>query len=392
MYVILQWKAEVTTTRTTPTTPTMTTATTATTKSHHAAAAELILSQKAINDEIVKLVRQASSEVTFISMMSQYNDPHFLSAIQKAQQKGVKVHLFHNVNPYVCEPHRANDDSTLDIHNFIQVKTIPMHGKRLWNCLSSLMGSYVNPMHTNVTHSRLLLADTYCLFGGVDLNRACEANSYVQSAIRINMKNPPIGFQTSEVDNLVQYLHTNASLMEYNFQKGGCIIGTSCDDTSAFDRILLMIKSATELVFIENQYFQHIDILTAIAKRQRACPKLRVVFVGNEDFRLNVYHPGSIWLLKQMTNYVLQRETNGALKILKKQGCRFNFRVYKGKYTHNKVFICDDGIAMGTFNLHSRSLDSGYDCELGVILEEQKELVHKYLNYVFDRTEDRIVS
>ena len=70
-------------------------------------------------------------------------------------------------------------------------------------------------------------------------------------------------------------------------------------------------------------------------------------------------------------SFTIRTETMKGFAYLYEQGCNFEFRTYRGKYTHNKIFIVDNGrsFAMGTFNMHTRGFDVGNDCEIGVLFD-----------------------
>ena len=85
-------------------------------------------------------------------------------------------------------------------------------------------------------------------------------------------------------------------------------------------------------------------------------------------------------------NYVFRKETRLGLDMLSKSGCSYQYRTYQNKYTHNKVFIADDIIVVGTFNLHERSLEVGNDVETGIVLKNQESLIHTYVKKTLEAT------
>jgi phosphatidylserine/phosphatidylglycerophosphate/cardiolipin synthase-like enzyme len=340
-----------------------------------AANTALVLSQTAVNAEILSMINEAREHLTWISMMSQHSDPDLIKAINGAITRGVDVNVYHNVNPYVAQP---------PAHPY-PLNIVPMHGTKVFNFVSTMLGSYVNPMRSNVTHSRFLMNETQCMFGGVDFNRICEADNYVQHAIKISLANPPKGLAKQDLEDVVKHLRLN-HLRDYSFPTDGALIGTSAVDSSALDRIISMIRGAEHSIFIENQYFQHTEVLSAIAARQSELPNIKVTLVGNHDFAINPYHPGKDGYLSPVIGFALSNETMGGLKFLKKLGCLFQFRTYRNKYTHNKIFIFDGTqLVVGTFNLHQRSLIAGRDFEIGVVVEGET-IVAKYMNDVMEDT------
>lgn len=115
-------------------------------------------------------------------------------------------------------------------------------------------------------------------------------------------------------------------------------------------------------------------MLAALAQWQTLNPRIKVTLVRNYHFERNPYHPGQAAAacgMSRLGQYVLRRETAGGLTFLRDRGCRFEFRTYRNRYTYNKIFIVDRGRfeAMGTFNLHRRSLEAGNDCEIGILLD-----------------------
>lgn len=339
------------------------------------AATAIVLSQTAVNAEILSMINEAREHLTWISMMSQHSDPDLIKAINGAITRGVDVNVYHNVNPYVAQPPA----------HLYPLNIVPMHGTRLFNFVATLLGSYVNPMRSYVTHSRFIINETQCMFGGVDFNRICEADNYVQHAIKISLTNPPKGLAKQDLEDVVKHLKLN-HLCNYSFPTDGALIGTSAVDSSALDRIMTMIRGAKHSIFIENQYFQHTEVLSAIAARQSELPNIKVTLVGNRDFAINPYHPGKDGYLSSVIGFALSNETVGGLKFLRKLGCSFQFRTYRNKYTHNKIFIVDGTqLVIGTFNLHQRSLIAGHDFEIGIVIEGEKT-VAKYMKDVMEET------
>lgn len=365
---------------------------------------QLILSQAAVNQEILQIIADAKTTLTFISMMSQLSDPQLVHALNEAVSRNVNVHVYHSVNPFVHTPGCPSFKFSLTI--------IPAHGKRLPFILAPLLGgTYVNLTHASVTHTRFIANEAHCLLGGVDFNRICAVNHYVQHAIRISLKCHPLVKQ--QLEEVVLELSKEGNLHNHSFSStSSCasralIIGTSATSTSALETILYMIQQAKYEIWIENQYFEHEEVLSAIAKRQAEFPHghLKVVLVGNYHFDINPYHPGKhvhiYWcgLCSRIGNFTMRKETMKGIRYLKGQGCQFEFRAYRGKYTHNKIFVIDRGrsFAVGTFNLHMRSLDAGKDCEIGVVMwndiernddrNNNSSVMSDYINSVMKQTE-----
>ena len=363
-----------------------------------------VLSQVEVNKAILQIVNEAKSSLVFMSMMSELSDPALVLALNDAVARGVDVKVFHNVNPYVTAPTLKKRQALGFQFNIIEV---PMHGTRIPNFISTLLGgTYINPMYTNVTHARFIANGTHCMFGGVDFNRVCEAKNYIQHAIRIDVstisQQYPCNSIAQHLEELISEATIKHNLHSFSPSKLSCsssgrissssssgsdggtsctsnassaLIATTAVDTSAREAILCMVHEAQYQIFIENQYFEHKNILSAIAQQQKKHPSLKVVLVGNYEFDRNPYHPGKYFSfcgLSKYGNYSLKKETTAGLRYLREQGCRFEFRTYQGQYTHNKIFITDHGksIAMGTFNLHGRGLDAGNDCEIGVLLND----------------------
>ena len=371
-----------------------------------------VLSQVEVNKAILQIVNEAKSSLFFMSMMSELSDPALLLALNDAVARGVDVEVFHNVNPYVTAPTLKKGQALGFQFNIIEV---PMHGSRVPNFISTLLGgTYINPVYTNVTHARFIANGTHCMFGGVDFYRVCEAKNYVQHAIRIDVstisQQYPCNSIAQHLEELISEATINHNLHSFSPSKLSCsssgrisssssrisssssssgsdggtsctsnassaLIATTAVDTSAREAILYMVHEAQYHIFIENQYFEHKNILSSIAQQQKKHPSLKVVLVGNYEFDRNPYHPGkyfSLFGLSKYGNYSLKKETMAGLRYLREQGCRFEFRIYQGQYTHNKIFITDHGksIAMGTFNLHRRGLDAGNDYEIGVLLND----------------------
>ena len=342
---------------------------------------QFVMSQSAVNSEIIAMVEESTINLTFISMMSQHSDPALVKSIKDAISRGVNVAVYHSVNPYVPLP----DDSELP--EYVQV--IPMHGKRLWNVISTLLGTFVDPMHSNVTHSRFIVNDTHAMFGGVDFNRVCESESYIQNAIKLSFEDPHNGFVRKDLNDILNHLRTNASLHEYEYSLclDGSFVGTSTVCNSALRLITEIINRAQKLIFIENQYLQHREVLSAIAKRKKEEPDLEIILVGNTDFEINPYHPGKCCrVLSMYGNCVFRKETRLGLEMLLKSGCSYQYRTYQNKYTHNKVFIADDVLVVGTFNLHERSLERGNDIETGIVLKNQESLIDTYVKKTLEAT------
>ena len=345
---------------------------------------QFVMSQTAVNAEIISMIEESITTLTFISMMSQHSDPDLLKAIEVAASRGVAIMVYHNVNPYVPLPPTKVDKERPE---YLQV--IPMHGTKICNCFSTLLGSYADPMYTNVTHSRFIVNDTHAMFGGVDFNKVCEAETYVQHAIKVSFENPPHGFVKDDLDTLVRYLRKNKTLHDYQYSLclGGSIIGSSTVCESAFRLVIGIIQRAQKLIFIENQYFQHPQVLAAIAKRKQEENNLEIILVGNWDFAINPYHPGKDWIvLSMLGNYMLRKETQRGLNILSESACQYQYRTYPNKYTHNKIFIADDILVVGTFNLHERSLETGNDFETGIVLKNQKCVIDAYVQKTLEST------
>lgn len=342
---------------------------------------EFVMSQSVVNSEIIAMVEEATINLTFISMMSQHSDPALVKSIKDAISRGVNVAVYHSANPYVPLP---DDD---DVPDYVQV--IPMHGKRLFNFISTLLGTFVDPMHSNVTHSRFIANDTHAMFGGVDFNKVCESKSYIQNAIKVSFEDPHNGFVRNDLNAILNHLRTNASLHEYEYSSrlDSSFVGTSTVCNSALRLITDIINRAQKLIFIENQYLQHREVFSAIAKRQKEEPNLEIILVGNTDFEINPYHPGKgCRVLSLYANYVFRKETRLGLDMLSKSGCSYQYRTYQNKYTHNKVFIADDIIVVGTFNLHERSLEVGNDVETGIVLKNQESLIDTYVTKTVEAT------
>lgn len=369
---------------------------------------QLILSQVQVNREILQMFAQAKTTLTFISMMSQFHEPELVEAVNDALERGIQVKLFHSVNPYVAGPTAtqiAELFPSLPSTSF-SFRNIPMHGKKLPNLTSILLGGvYDSDMHTNVTHSRFISNDTHCMYGGVDFNKTCEDGNYVQHAMKLSFQNTAVGARFNnikqQVEELVLELASKGNLRNYSPLRfvSSTIIASSAVNISGLECIISMIEQAKCNIFIENQYFQHAGVLSAIAKRQMQHPSLKVVLIGNYDFDLNPYHPGKhfFWLgLSRLAAHRLRNETIKGLTYLREIGCTFEFRTYKGKYTHNKIFIADHGksIAIGTFNLHTRSLDAGNDCEMGIFLDVGNEssgtmsAISEYIDSVMKETQN----
>jgi phosphatidylserine/phosphatidylglycerophosphate/cardiolipin synthase-like enzyme len=345
---------------------------------------QFVMSQRAVNAEIISMIEESTTTLTFISMMSQHSDPDLRKAIEVAASRGVDVMVYHNINPYVPLPPTKDDEVT---PKYLQA--IPMHGKRLWNFISTLLGSYVDPMHANVTHARFIVNDTHAMFGGVDFNKVCESDSYVQHAIKVSFEDPPHGFIKDDLDSIVRYLRVNKMLHEYQYSMclGGSIIGSSAVCESAVRFVIGIIQCARKLVFIENQYFQHPQVLNAIAKRKQEVENIEIILVGNDDFTINPYHPGKDWgALSMLGNFMLWQETQNGLNLLSESDCQYQYRTYPNKYTHNKIFIADDILVVGTFNLHERSLKAGNDFEIGIVLKNQKSIIDAYIQKTIEST------
>lgn len=342
---------------------------------------QFVMSQSAVNSEIVAMVEESTINLTFISMMSQHSDPALVKSIKDAISRGVNVAVYHSANPYVPLP----DDGELP--EYVQV--IPMHGTKIWNVVSTLLGTFVDPMHSNVTHSRFIVNDTHAMFGGVDFNKVCESESYIQNAIKLSFEDPHNGFVKKDLNGILNHLRTSASLHEYEYSLclDGSFVGTSTVCNSALRLITEIINRAQKLIFIENQYLQHREVLSAIAKRQKEKPNLEIILVGNTDFEINPYHPGKCYrVLSSYANYVFRKETRLGLDMLLKSGCSYQYRTYQEKYTHNKVFIADDVLVVGTFNLHERSLELGNDIETGIVLKNQESLIDTYVKTTLEAT------
>ena len=279
----------------------------------------------------------------------------------------------------------SSSSMSMSMSMSMSFKVIPMHGEKVFDFISFLgYGIYISPFKRNVTHSRFIVNDTHCMLGGVDFNKKCEVETYVQHAIKFAIQNHPsaefIHIQ-QQVEHLVSELTSKGHLHNYSpspsrsSSHSNSLIASSGVNCSAYESIIRMIQQAKHHIFIENQYFQHEGMLSAIAKRQMQCPSLQVVFVGNYHFKINPYHPGTLlwWAgLSLVATHMIRTETMKGLAYLCDQGCNFEFRTYRGKYTHNKIFIVDHGrsFAMGTFNLHTRGFDVGNDCEIGVLLND----------------------
>mmetsp|Transcript_5384 Transcript_5384/g.6065 ORF Transcript_5384/g.6065 Transcript_5384/m.6065 type:complete len:692 (+) Transcript_5384:206-2281(+) len=349
---------------------------------------QMIMSQVEVNREILSMIARAKTTLIFVSMMSHLTSPELVTALIESAARGVDVNIFHSFNPYVPAP--TNDEIENLFHKAsISFTSIPMHGKRLPNFLSTLMshGSYVNPFRTNVTHTRFICNDAECMFGGVDFNKTCEAENYVQHTIKFSLLDDSLNNKTAltgmklQIKELITELKVTGNLYNYIPSTvspsihivGSSIIATSAVDSSAYNAIIDSIQSAKHYIFIENQYFEHKKVLFAIAQKKLKTPSIQVVLVGNYQFHLNPYHPGKYYFCtNSILNYILRKETINGLIYLMEEGCDFEFRTYRNKYTHNKIFIIDHGRTMivGTFNLHKRSLDAGNDCEIGVVLKD----------------------
>lgn len=349
----------------------------------------LILSQAEVNREILQIIVDAKTTLTLISMMSQLSDPELVDALNNATARGISVRIYHSINPYVSNKNANEGSASIQV----PVCSIPMHGKQVPSFISVMLkGIYIKPFFRNVTHTRCIVNDTHVMFGGVDFNRVCEAQNYIQHAVKIKLSaegrsSPSSSFDIvrDHMERLVLELRTKGHLYHYTPPKlsptssPSAIISTSSVDTSAYQAITSMISQAQHHIFIENQYFEHEDVLSTISKQQALNPLLKVTLVGNYQFDINPYHPGQAFTvcgISRLGNYALWKETKKGLSFLRDKGCEFEFRTYRNKYTHNKIFIVDRGryVAMGTFNLHRRSLDAGYDCEIGVLMDTSSSI------------------
>lgn len=372
---------------------------------------QMIMSQVEVNREILSMIARAKTTLIFVSMMSQLTSPELVTALIESATKGVDVKVFHSFNPYVPAPTKDEIENLFHKAS-VSFTSIPMHGKRLPSFLSTLIshGSYVNPFRTNVTHTRFICNDTECMFGGVDFNKTCEAENYVQHTIKLSLLDGSaltgIKVQLKELitelevtGNLYNYIPSTAILSIPPVVGSSSIIATSAIDSSAYDAIIDTIQSANHHIFIENQYFEHKKVLFAIAQKKLKTPSIQIVLVGNYQFDLNPYHPGKYFFCtNSILNYILRKETINGLIYLMEKGCDFEFRTYRNKYTHNKIFIVDHGQSMivGTFNLHKRSLDAGNDCEIGIVLKDNSatswrnvviEIASSYIESVMKDTE-----
>jgi hypothetical protein len=338
----------------------------------------LILNQRAINHAIVSMLDHATTTFTWISMMSQHNSTPLVAAVHRALRRGVDVRIFHCTNPYVPLEHPYP----------YPMIVIPMHGRRLPPYLSSVIGSYVSDFRRNVTHARFVINDDTLIVGGVDYNVTMTMSSYVQHALMLRLTDPPSGFGVDGIHTVVAILRTHGDLQWCTLGRGG-FIGTTPVDSSAVDRIIAMIMTATRSVFIENQYIEHQGVLAAVWRRQVELKgRLDVTIVGNLDFELNPYHPTQ-WT--KVLGWIGRRRTVGGLRYLQGLGCTFSFRVYPGKYTHNKLFVVDEQqICWGTFNLNDRSLEPGWDIEIGVYLADGSEVIGQYVTRVISETVENV--
>jgi len=338
---------------------------------------ELVYSQACIHAEILRMIDQARERLTFLSMMTEHGDPELVQALNKASQRGVEVLIFHSENPYVVLP--LQEESS-NIH------VIPMHGKKMRSYISDAVGHHIDDFHYSLTHSRMLLNDTHCLFGGVDFNRKCDTKEYVQNAIKIQLDD---SFRET-TSKIRDHLKQHKDLHQFEFLRTGPIIGTSMVSCSASERLYSLIDNAKEVIFIENQYIQHPGLLQRIVSSQQLYPNLKVIIIGNQDFEVNPYHPCKYHnkIISKLVNVHLRLQTSKGLSRLKR--CNYQFRVYTNRrYVHNKVFIIDDTFVMGTLNFHERSLDAACtkrDCEMGVLLEHQEQLSEEYMARALSET------
>jgi len=331
----------------------------------------LVLNQHLINDAIVDMLDQATTTFTWISMMSQHTCTTLIDAVHRALHRGVDVRIFHSINPYVAlhKPHPY------------PITVLPMHGVPIPATISSIIGAHVHDFRSHVTHARFVVNDDAVLFVGCDYNNTLTVSSYVQHALLIRVKDAPVGFDVGAVQAVVQVLRRHGDLQTCVFGQGG-VVGTTAVGDSAVDQIVSMIATATRSVFIENQYIEHKRVLEAVWRRQvELGGRLAITLVGNLDFGLNPYHPTKgIWVVEEVLAWFLRRKTTTGLQYLKGLGCSFRFRVYPGRYTHNKIFVVDEQqICWGTFNLNERSLDRRGDTEIGVYLADGGTAVKQYV-------------
>jgi cardiolipin synthase len=111
------------------------------------------------------------------------------------------------------------------------------------------------------------------------------------------------------------------------------------------------IKKARRRIYLATPYFVPVGhILRILIRRARA----------GVDVRLIIPRKNDIWIMKWMSIPILKILANKGVKIF----------VYTPRFSHQKVFIADDWISIGSTNLNHRSFL--HDLEMDVVLTHQK--------------------
>lgn len=313
---------------------------------------KLIFCQKKINNEIIKLLLEAKQYIIWFSMLTQFSDNELNKALSICKKKKIKLYIYHGINPFLYE-----------ISKNIYIENIDMH--------PNFFPLYVN-------HMRYLSNEKSTLFGGIDYNKILE-NNYEQCALRVN--NIP---QIYDLNNMIISRKSEIKNIVHRFSYIFPLIGNTFKCDSAFIFLKNQLLSAKQCIIIESQYIQHKGLINIIIY---SCLKhnIKLTIIYNDNFAINPYHPGKHnILLSWISEKYLKNETNKMLDLIRKSGIRYEFLSYRNSYTHNKIYIIDNSLMIGTCNFHTRSLTKKKDVEIGYV-SKSKILVNNYKNYIKKR-------
>lgn len=132
-----------------------------------------------------------------------------------------------------------------------------------------------------------------------------------------------------------------------------------------------MIEKAEYFIYMENQFFAHVEIAEALNKRLHEKPELRVLMVSCKDpqgfmERKTMYH-GRVMFKDALTKNGVKDRTVLAYPISKEKNKQSQVRI------HSKVMIVDDRyLRIGSSNINYRSMTLDTECDLVVEGTDEK--------------------
>jgi phosphatidylserine/phosphatidylglycerophosphate/cardiolipin synthase-like enzyme len=153
----------------------------------------------------------------------------------------------------------------------------------------------------------------------------------------------------------------NSAMQIVRSLPGSTFTGLPIGERGVLEAYLRIFEAATDYVYLENQYFLNLDIVSGLRLALKRAPNLQVILLLNSKLDLPAYNLLQVSAIQQLKAALTADNTVNRLGVF----CLWHHesatlpRVIRG-YVHSKVGIADDTWAtIGSANLDGASLHTG---------------------------------